>query len=193
MVLVNAYQVEILLTLALALGGYALAEALHLSAPLEAVAAAIALRRFNIRHPRRHIAHDSIDGFWRVIDEVQNSLLYVLLGLEVLAIPFYASSFKSGLIAVVAVSAVRLGAVAVILFCLRYLQRGHQSSILILAWGGLRGGLSIALALAVPVSQGRSWILATTYIVVVFSIIIQGGSMDLFIHRQHARQRIPQR
>jgi CPA1 family monovalent cation:H+ antiporter len=166
---------------------------LHLSAPLEAVAAAIALRRFNIRHPRRHIAHDSIDGFWRVIDEVQNSLLYVLLGLEVLAIPFYASSFKSGLIAVVAVSAVRLGAVAVILFCLRYLQRGHQSSILILAWGGLRGGLSIALALAVPVSQGRSWILATTYIVVVFSIIIQGGSMDLFIHRQHARQRIPQR
>jgi CPA1 family monovalent cation:H+ antiporter len=183
MCLVDAYQVEILLTLALALGGYALAEAWNLSAPLEAVAAAIALRQFNIKHPRHNIAHDSIDGFWRVIDEVQNSVLYVLLGLEVLAIPFYASSFKSGLVAIVAVSAIRLGVVTLILFLLRLIQRGHQSSILTLTWGGLRGGLSIALALAVPVAQGRSWILATTYIVVVFSIVLQGGSMDLFLHR----------
>jgi len=181
--LVNAYQVEILFTLTLALGGYALAEALHLSAPLEAVAAAIALRRFNSNHAPSEIAHHNIDSFWTVIDEVQNSVLYVLLGLEVLAIPFHASAAQSGLVATAAVVLVRLAVVALILLCLRLLQPGHQSSLLVLTWGGLRGGLSIALALAVPVSQGRHWILATTYIVVVFSIVLQGGSMDLFLHR----------
>ena len=181
--LVDAYQVEILLTLSLALGGYALADTWHLSAPLEAVAAAIALRRFNLNHPRARIAHESVDGFWEVVDEVQNAVLFVLLGLEVLAIPFHRLSLESGLAAIVAVTAVRLAVVALILGCIRVFRRGHRSSILTLSWGGLRGGLSIALALSVPVSEGRSWILATTYIVVVFSIVIQGGSMDLLLRR----------
>jgi len=181
--LVNAYQVEILLTLALALGGYALADALHLSAPLEAVAAAIALRRFNLNYAPALISHESIDTFWEVIDEVQNSVLFVLLGLEVLAIPFRLASVKSGLAAVVAVNAVRLAVVAFILGVIRLFRRDHHTSILTLSWGGLRGGLSIALALSVPVVQGRSWILATTYVVVLFSIVIQGGSIDLFLRR----------
>jgi monovalent cation:H+ antiporter, CPA1 family len=73
--------------------------------------------------------------------------------------------------------------VAFILGCIRLFRREHRSSILALSWGGLRGGLSIALALSVPVGEGRAWILATTYIVVVFSIVIQGGSMDLFLRR----------
>lgn len=81
MLRVDAYQVEILLTLALALGGYALADAWQLSAPLEAVAAGIALRRFNLNHAPGLIAHESIDGFWEVVDEVQNAILFVLLGL----------------------------------------------------------------------------------------------------------------
>ncbi len=181
--LVDSYQVEILLTLALALGGYALADAWQLSAPLEAVAAGIALRRFNLNHAPGLIAHESVDGFWEVIDEVQNALLFVLLGLEVLAIPFHWLSMESGMAAVVVVTSVRLAVVAFILGCIRLVRRRHRSSILALSWGGLRGGLSIALALAVPVSEGRSWILATTYVVVVFSIVVQGGSMDLFLHR----------
>ncbi len=180
--LVHAYQVEILLTLALALGGYALADAWQLSAPLEAVAAGIALRRFNLIHPPDLIAHESIDGFWEVIDEVQNAILFVLLGLEVLAIPIHRLSLQSGLAAVVVVTCVRLAVVALILGSLRLVQRSFRSSILALSWGGLRGGLSIALALAVPVGEGRSWILTATYVVVVFSIVIQGGSMDLFLH-----------
>ena len=183
MLLVHAYQVEILLTLALALGGYALADAWQLSAPLEAVAAGIALRRFNLNHPHESIAHESIDRFWEVIDEVQNAILFVLLGLEVLAIPIHWSSLRSGVTAIAIVTAVRLAVVALILGSLRLVQRKFQSSILALTWGGLRGGLSIALALAVPASEGRSWILTATYIVVVFSIVIQGGSMDLFLHR----------
>ena len=116
-----------------------------------------------------------------MIDEVQNSILFVLLGLEVLAIPFHRLFLESGLAAIVAVTAVRISVVAFILGCIWLLQREHRSSILSLSWGGLRGGLSIALALSVPVGEGRSWILATTYIVVFFSIVIQGGSMDLFL------------
>jgi CPA1 family monovalent cation:H+ antiporter len=181
--MVDSYQVEILLTIALALGGYVLADRLLVSGPLEAVAAAIALRHFNRKHKHKQIAHESIDRFWEVIDEVQNSVLFVLLGLEVLAISFRLSSFESGALAIVLVTAIRLGVVAAIVGLVRLLQRDHSSSILTLSWGGLRGGLSIALALAVPAGDGRAWILATTYIVVVFSIIVQGGSMDRFLRR----------
>ena len=189
--LVNAYQVEILLTLTLALGGYALADLWHLSAPLEAVAAAIALRRFNQNHPPALIAHESIDSFWEVIDEIQNAVLFVLLGLEVLAIPIHLQSLASGSAAIFAVNAVRIAVVALLLGSIRLFQRNHKSSILALSWGGLRGGLSIALALSVPTNQGRDWILATTYIVVVFSIVIQGGSMDLFLRRFHQPKKSP--
>ncbi|HEY0308752.1 MAG TPA: cation:proton antiporter [Acidobacteriaceae bacterium] len=180
---VQSYQVEILFTLTLAMGGYALAEALHVSAPLEAVAAALALRRFNMNHAHAEIAHESIDKFWELIDEVMNSLLFVLLGLEVLAIAFPAMSLRSGLAAIVVVTGVRLGVVALLIGTIRLLRPRTRSSILILSWGGLRGGLSIALALLVPVAAGRTWILATTYIVVVFSIALQGGLMDFFLKR----------
>jgi CPA1 family monovalent cation:H+ antiporter len=180
---VEAYQIEILLTLALALGGYALAGGLNVSAPLEAVAAGLALRRFNLNHLHAEISHESLDRFWRVADEVQNAVLFVLLGLEVLVIPFSPAAFTVGGLAILGVTAVRAAVVALTLLAVRMLQRGHQSSFTTLTWGGLRGGLSIALALSVPENMGRGWILATTYIVVVFSIVIQGGTLDLFLKR----------
>lgn len=186
----HAYQVEILLTISLALGGYALADAWHLSAPLEAVAAGIALRRFNLDRSHGEIAHESIDRFWEVIDEIQNAVLFVLLGLEIIAVPFERASLRAGLAAIAAVTAVRFTVVGLLLALLRLLRRNHRSSILTLSWGGLRGGLSIALALAVPVSDGRSWILTATYIVVVFSIAIQGGSMDLVLRRARRAREI---
>ncbi len=183
---VDAYQIEILLTLALALGGYSLAETFRLSAPLEAVAAGLALRRFNLHRDHTEISHDSLDHFWGAIDEVQNAVLFVLLGLEVLVISFTHLTFASGALAIVGVAMVRTIVVAAILGLVRLLQPGHKTSILTLSWGGLRGGLSIALALSVPESQGRGWILATTYFVVVFSIVIQGGTLDLFLNRFRA-------
>jgi CPA1 family monovalent cation:H+ antiporter len=180
---VDAYQIDVLLTLSLALGGYALAEILHLSGPLEAVAAAIALRRFNLSHPIKLIAHERVDDFWKMVDQVQNGVLFVLLGLEVLAIPFHWSLVRSGATAIVAVLAVRLAVVALVLKGIRWAGRGHESSVLVLTWGGLHGGLSLALALALPLADGRMWILATTYIVVVFSMVLQGGSLGLFLRR----------
>jgi CPA1 family monovalent cation:H+ antiporter len=81
------------------------------------------------------------------------------------------------------VNAARFVAVAASLGIIQLVQRGHRSSLTVLAWGGLRGGLSIALALTVPDSFGGNWILAATYIVVVFSIVVEGGTMDLFLKR----------
>jgi CPA1 family monovalent cation:H+ antiporter len=185
---VNAYQVDILFTVALALGGYTLADSLHLSAPLEAVVAGIALRRFNRDQPSALIAHDSIDGFWAVIDEIQNSVLFVLLGLETMAVSIDGATLRIGLAAILSVNAVRLVTVVVILALMRLLQRGHRSSIFVVTWGGLRGGLSIALALSVPEELGRSWILGATYLVVVFSIVIQGGTMDWLLRRWNRAQ-----
>lgn len=184
---VDAYEVDILFTIALALGGYVLADALYLSAPLEAVVAGIALRHFNRNQPSERIDHDSVDGFWQVVDEVQNSVLFVLLGLEIMAITIDVPTLGAGLAAILSVNVVRLATVAALLALVRLVQRGHKSSIYVLTWGGLRGGLSIALALSVPEALGRSWIVGATYLVVVFSIVFQGGSMDRLLRWRHER------
>jgi len=178
---VNSYQIDILFTITLALGGYVIADLLHLSAPLEAVVAGIALRVFIHDLSMQQIDHDSVNGFWEVIDEIQNSVLFVLLGLEILAVTVNAASFHAGLAAILSVNVVRFAAVAALLLLVRLIQRGHRSSLFVLTWGGLRGGLSIALALSVPEALGRSWMLGATYLAVVFSIVIQGGSMDMLL------------
>jgi len=184
---IDAYQIEVLLTLSLAAGGYALAEALCLSAPLEAVAAGLALRRFNMNHDHAAIAHESLNRFWGVIDEVQNAILFVLLGFEILVIPFTRHAFQSGGIAIISVVIVRILVVMLVLGIGRVWQPGHESSLLTLSWGGLRGGLSIALALSIPGVLSHTWILATTYLVVVFSIVLQGGTLDAFLSKSGAR------
>jgi CPA1 family monovalent cation:H+ antiporter len=184
MSLIDGYQVEILLTLALALGGYSLAEMLHLSAPLEAVIAGIALRAFNQRkRPRQRIAHESLDRFWTVIDELQNAVLFVLLGLELLAIPFGRGGFAVGAMAIGTALAVRFAVVAVLLWVLRVCRQRIVSSVAVLGWGGLHGGLSLALALSLPAMPGGGWILPATYSVVLFSVLVQGGSMPWLLRR----------
>ena len=186
--LVHAYELEIILSLSLALAGYALADRLHLSAPLEAVVAGIAFRRFT-REYKREISHDRLRAFWDASDHIQNSVLFVLLGLGVLAIPFGRGVILPSAAAVVAVTAVRAAVVALLvrLVC-HFVQRGHYSSTRLLTWGGLRGGLSIALALSIPASANQPWILPATYVVVVVSILLQGGSMGLFLRPVEAAQ-----
>lgn len=186
--MVNSYQVDILFTISLAVGGYVLADLFHLSAPLEAVVAGIALRHFVRPLPENKIAHAQMDKFWEVIDEIQNYVLFVLLGLEAMSVVLNPSVIRTGFTAILTVNAVRLGAVALLLFIARLCQPGHKSSVFVLTWGGLRGGLSIALALSVPEALGRSWIVGATYIIVVFSIVVQGGSMDWILRARKARR-----
>ncbi|WP_348264926.1 sodium:proton antiporter [Telmatobacter sp. DSM 110680] len=185
--LLDSYQIDILFTISLAFGGYVLADTLHLSAPLEAVVAGIALRHFCRCLPGdRNIGE--VDRFWEVIDEVQNCVLFVLLGLEVMAISLDKTTIRAGLGAIAAVNIVRFGAVALLLLVARICRPDSRSSLFVLTWGGLRGGLSIALALSVPEAYGRSWILGATYLVVVFSIVIQGGSMDWILRSRKSQK-----
>lgn len=188
MSLIRAYQVELLLTLALALGGYSLAETMHLSAPLEAVIAGIALRYFNARHAQHEISHESLDRFWEVIDELQNAVLFVLLGIEVLAIPIARAGVETGALAVAAVLGVRFSVVGLLLWLLRVCRQRFSSSVAVLGWGGLHGGLSLALALSVPPMAGAGWLLPATYSVVLFSVLVQGGSMPLLLRRFGERE-----
>jgi CPA1 family monovalent cation:H+ antiporter len=184
---VSEYHIEILLTLALATGGYVIAERLHVSAPLEAVAAGLALRWFGSRHPQHEASHRSVDQFWKAMDEVQNAVLFVLLGLELLEISVTGAAAVSGVFAIVLVLVVRLLSVTAVVLLLRALQRNRDGHILLLTLGGLRGGLSLALALSVPERFGRDWIVPTTYIVVLFSLVVQGGAMDLFLKKYGKR------
>ncbi len=190
--LVDAYQIEILLTLTLALGGYVLADIWRLSAPMEAVVAGIALRHFNRKQPEGRIADDRVDQFWTMLDEVQNSVLFVLLGLEAMVVTLNATTIRAGLAAIVSVNVVRFAVVALCLLIVRMCQKQRRDSIKTLTWGGLRGGLSIALALSVPLNLASAqtgprtgpWIFGATYMVVVFSIIVQGGSLQFALARR---------
>jgi monovalent cation:H+ antiporter, CPA1 family len=182
---VLSYQIDILLTLMLALGGYVLADVWHLSGPLEAVVAGLALRYFNRRQPEGRIADDRVDEFWTLTDEVQNSLLFVLLGLEVMAVQLNPITVSSGAAAILSVNAVRLAIVASCAAIIHLCQKGRSRAIFTMTWGGLRGGLSIALALSIPAAIGGKWILGATYLVVVFSILVQGGSLHVLMTRRN--------
>ena len=186
----NSTPIDLLLSLAFALGGYALAEKLSVSAPLEAVTAGIALRILIERLPKNAVAHDALDHFWSSLDEVQNAILFVLLGCGFLVIVFHRPAVIVGLSEIVIVNLVRIASVALVLALLRLLRTNCSSSLAVLSWGGLRGGLPIALALSIPASYGEGWILTSTYVIVVFSILVQGSTMDLFLRRLQRTNRL---
>ncbi|MCB2231529.1 sodium:proton antiporter [bacterium] len=180
---VDDYIVEVLITLALVVGGYALAMALHLSGPIAIVVAGLLIgnhgRRFAMSEHTRH----HLDTFWELIDEILNAVLFVWIGLEVLILAFTVDALIAGLIAIPVVLAARLLNVWAAVSSLKLLRDFSKNAIAILTWGGLRGGISIALALTIPVGQMRDVILSITYVVVVFSILVQGLTIEKLIRR----------
>ncbi|RYZ12748.1 MAG: sodium:proton antiporter [Comamonadaceae bacterium] len=180
---IDQYQVEVLLTLAAVMGGYALANHLHVSGPLAMVVCGLMIGN-NGRalamsdHTRRYI-----DMFWELIDEILNAVLFVLIGLEALVIAFTAPLLAAGAMTIAVTLfarwltvglPVRLGA--------RFFRLPAGSST-VLTWGGLRGGISVALALSLPTGAEREIILALTYCVVVFSILVQGLTIGRLVRR----------
>lgn len=174
---VNNYQVETLITIALAMGGYSLAEELHTSAPIAIVVAGLFIgnpgRAFAMSAETRH----HLDLFWELIDELLNVVLFSLIGLELLVVPHNKHYLLASAGAVLIVLLGRWGSVAGAIKVMRRYRPFPPGVVTILTWGGLRGGISVALALSLPVREGsndRELILAITYGVVVFSIIAQG-------------------
>lgn len=180
---IDNYQVEVLLTLAAVMGGYALAARLHVSGPLAMVVAGLVIgnqgRALAMSDTTRH----HVDLFWELLDEILNAVLFVLIGLEVIVIRFAHGIFGAA-----------LAAIAVTLFA-RWLTVGlpvglagrafklPEGSGKVLTWGGLRGGISVALCLSLPIGPERETLLAMTYCVVAFSILGQGLTMGRVVRR----------
>jgi CPA1 family monovalent cation:H+ antiporter len=187
---VDNSQVEILLSLALVAGGYALAEALHVSGPLAMVVAGLLIGNQGRAFAMSPTTCDHLDLFWKLVDEILNAVLFVLIGLVVLVLSFPGRGLLAGLAMVPVVLLARLVSVALPAALLRRRQAFSPSAILVLTWGGLRGGISVALALSLPPAPGRQAavperevILTLTYVVVAFSILVQGLTVKPLIRQ----------
>ncbi len=184
---VDNYQVEILLTLAVVTGGYALAHSLHVSGPLAMVVAGLLIgnrgREFAMSETTRH----RLDQFWELIDEFLNAVLFVLMGLEVVILDMEPGVPWAAAIAIPLVLLARLVSVAGPVAFFPSGRRLPRGAAVVLTWSGLRGGISVALALSLPESPFRDKLIMITYIIVCFSIIVQGLSVGRVTSRILAR------
>ena len=171
---IDDYSVEVLLTLALAFGGYQLAIWLHVSAPIMAVCAGLLIGDEITSHAMTQKTRDYVDAFWKLIDEILNAVLFLMIGLEVFAIAFSMDAVVAGVLSIGLSLLARLVAVFVPITLLRPFRSFSKGIVPIMTWGGLKGGISVALALSLPDSEWKPLILTVTYIVVLFSIIVQG-------------------
>ncbi|KGM48789.1 cation:proton antiporter [Pseudooceanicola atlanticus] len=167
-------SLEVLITLGLAFGGYELSVALHVSAPIMAVCAGLLIGDIGARHGMSEETRKYVDLFWHLVDEILNAVLFLLIGVEVFAITFDGDYVTAALVAIPLALAARLAAVAVPVLLLRPFRTFVPGTIPIMTWGGLKGGISVALALSLPESDWTPLILTATYCVVIFSIIVQG-------------------
>lgn len=171
---VDDYQVEILLTLALATGGYALAEHLHLSAPIAIVVAGLMIGNHGRQRAMSEKTRQHLDDFWELVDEILNAVLFVLIGLEVLVLELSGGPLLAGALAIPLVLASRALSVGLPIGMMRRMRDFAPGTVTLLTWAGLRGGISIALALSLPAGETRDILVSVTYVIVVFSILVQG-------------------
>ena len=171
---IDQYKVEVIITLAVVMGGYALANAIHISGPLAMVVAGIMVGNKGKQLAMSDITRDYLGKFWELVDEILNALLFMLIGFEMLVISFRSELLWIGLATVAIVLLARLISVSVPIFFLSFRRTFENNTIAILTWGGLRGGISVALALSLPANMFREEFLTITYVVVIFSIIVQG-------------------
>ena len=180
---IDDYSVEVLLTLALAFGGYQLAMWMHISAPIMAVCAGLLIGDELTSHAMSQKTRDYVEAFWKLIDEILNAVLFLMIGLEVFAIAFSMDAIIAGVLSIGLSLLARLVAVFVPITLLRPFREFSEGIVPIMTWGGLKGGISVALALSLPDSEWKPLILTVTYIVVLFSIIVQGLTVAPFARR----------
>jgi len=180
---IDNYSVEILITLAIVLGGYSVAGYLHISGPLAMVVAGIITGNKIKGEAMSETTRDYLNKFWGLIDDVLNAVLFLLIGLEMLIIQIYPVVIVIGLIIILVVLIARWISVFLPVYFLRFRITFEKNAIAILTWGGLRGGLSVALALSLSPAMHKNEFVLITYIVVVFSILVQGLTIGRFVRR----------
>jgi CPA1 family monovalent cation:H+ antiporter len=180
---VDNYPLEILITLAMATGGYALAEALHVSAPIAAVLMGLIVGNRGRREAMSEQTRTRLFDFWEVLDDLLNLLLFGLIGLEMMTLSFSVLQLAAAVLGIVIVLVARLLSVSGSLLLTRRLGTMRKAAIVVMTWGGLRGGISIALSLSLPEFDGRATVVATTYAIVIFSILVQALTLQRVIVR----------
>lgn len=180
---IDNYQVEVLISLAIVMGGYTLAHYLHVSGPLAMVAAGIITGNHGKKFGMSKITAEYIDKFWELIDEILNAALFVLIGLELLLIKTSPAIIMVSLILIVISILTRYISVFIPSLAIRIKEEITNRTLLLLTWGGLRGGISIALALSIDPSMNKDIWVTITYIIVCFSILVQGMTVGKMARR----------
>jgi CPA1 family monovalent cation:H+ antiporter len=174
---IDDHPLELLITLALVMFMYSLSFWIHVSGPIAVVLAGLLIGNPGRRFAMTQKTREHVDSFWQMVDEILNAVLFLLLGLEVFAVPAGPRAIVLGVLVVPVALAARLISVSLPIAAMRLHGRSSRGLIQILTWSGLRGGISVAMVLSLPVFPARSYLLACTYAVVVFSILVQGLTM----------------
>ena len=180
---IDHYETEVMITLAVVMGGYVLATALHFSGPLAMVVAGLFIGNSARQTAMSQLTQAYLDRFWELVDVFLNAVLFVLIGLELLVVELTSSYLVAGVLAIVIVMLSRYVVLKVPIALFKRRMEFTPYTDLIMTWGGLRGGISIALALSLADDMNREFFLTVTYVVVVFSIIVQGLTVGPLIQR----------
>jgi CPA1 family monovalent cation:H+ antiporter len=180
---IDNYKVEVLITLAIVMGGYTLASLIHVSGPLAMVVAGILVGNQGKKYAMSEKTGEYVSKFWELMDDILNAVLFVLIGLELLVVQDISNYIWIGFITIFIALLVRYITVLIPSFLIRFSDKFEHKTVMVLTWGGLRGGISIALALSLTNNLNKDLWVSLTYFVVAFSILIQGLSIGKLIKR----------
>lgn len=185
MLSINDFQTIVLVSLGLVMLNSVVAEWLHLSIPLSVVTAGLLAGGRSINADNKEHSHEALEKFWGLIDEMLNTMLIVMIGLQMVNLPYIKNYYLTGAIGIVVILIARWLSIALPLTFLRRSLNVSYSNVNILTWAGVRGGITIALALALPASPYRHFILSGSYFIVIFSIIVQGLTLNRVINASY--------
>lgn len=180
---IDDYSLEVLLTLGLAFGGYELAVYLEVSAPIMAVCAGLLIGDVGTKHGMSEETRKYVEAFWKLIDEILNAVLFLMIGFEVFTVAFKTEFLTAGVLSIALALLGRFIAVYIPVLLLKPFRTFSRGVVPIMTWGGLKGGISVALALSLPEGEFKPLILTATYIIVVFSIVVQGLTVARLANR----------